>query len=177
MDDGVTTSRLASSIWLADRLPYNKSTVDTLAQQYYASSYQGEMGSDGLNEALQNWLNENTGHLLEEAVKGIGTTPDTVMALASTIYFKAPWSDEFYTTFNTQEIFHAPDGEETVEMMHQSDVMQYYRGTHFGAISLRLRNSGNMVFVLPDEGYTPEDLLAEGEVLDFWNRYPDWPEA
>ncbi len=176
LDDGVTTSRLANSIWLADGRTYAKSTVDTLADRYYAASYQGEMGSDGYTKALQDWLNENTGHLLEKEAGGIQTTPETIMTLASTIYFRAGWKDEFYAPSNTQETFHAPDGDETVEMMHYSDIQTYYRGTHFGAITRSFRNGGCMVFVLPDEGYTPEDLLAEGEVLTFLNQrqYEDW---
>lgn len=176
VDDGVTTSRLANSIWLADGRTYNKSTVDTLADRYYAASYQGEMGSDSFTKALQDWLNENTGHLLEKEAGGIQTTPEAILTLASTIYFRAGWKDAFYPAANTQELFHAPDGDETVEMMHYSDIQTYYRGPHFGAITRSFRNGGCMVLVLPDEGYTPEDLLAEGEVLAFFNQrqYQDW---
>ena len=41
---------------LVDATPINAS----LAENYYASAYQGEMGSPELDEALRDWLNEQT---------------------------------------------------------------------------------------------------------------------
>lgn len=65
-DDGALTSILASSLWLNKDVKFNQDTMDILARDLYASSYQGEMGSDGFNKVLQDWLNEQTGRLLKE---------------------------------------------------------------------------------------------------------------
>lgn len=89
------TSVLASSVWLDDGVGYVQKTLDTLAQDYYASAFSGEMGSDSYNKALQSWLNEQTGGLLQEQVSGLEFTPETVMALATTIYYRAKWAQEF----------------------------------------------------------------------------------
>ena len=66
--------------------------MDSIARHYRASSYQGEMGTDAFNQALQDWLNEQTGGLLKEQAEGIKLTPETILALATTVYFRSKWS-------------------------------------------------------------------------------------
>ena len=65
-DDGATTSVLASSLWLNDKVSFRQDTMDALAKYYYASAFHGEMGSESFDKALQNWINEQTGGLLKE---------------------------------------------------------------------------------------------------------------
>ena len=64
--DGAVSSILASSLWLNQDVNFHQSTLDTLADTYYASSYQGDMESEEFGKALQDWLNDQTGGLLEE---------------------------------------------------------------------------------------------------------------
>lgn len=166
-EDGTVTSLLASSAWLSDSLSYNQETLNTLAEYYYASSFRGIMGSAAYNKMLQDWLNEQTGGLLEEQASQIEMDPLTVFALATTVYFKAKWASEFNEANNTEEIFHAATGDVTTEFMHQSGTNTYYWGENFGAISRGLQNSGNMLLILPDEDVDVEDLLTDAEVLEF----------
>ena len=56
-DDGMTKSLLASSLWLRGGEDYNQATMDSIAQNYYASVFSGEMGSDAYDQMLQDWLN------------------------------------------------------------------------------------------------------------------------
>ena len=58
--------------------------------------------------------------------------------------------------------------------MHQSGTNTYYWGENFGAISRRLENSGTMLFILPDEGVNPEDLLTDTEVHEFIYDHNAW---
>ncbi|MCD7917047.1 MAG: hypothetical protein LUF84_01055 [Clostridiales bacterium] len=173
-DDGTVTSLLASSLWLSDSLPYQQDTLDTLAETYYASTYWGKMGSDAVNQALQSWLNEQTGGLLEEQASGVTLNQYTVMALATTIYYKAAWSDAFWEGNNTSDTFHTPNGDLTCTFMHQSDESNYYRGDQFGAVYRSLMNSGGMWLILPDEGVEVSSLLTDGQVLDMVEAGTDW---
>lgn len=173
-DDGTVTSLLASSVWLSDNIKYNQDTLNRLAENYYASAFSGTMGAPEYNKMLQDWLNEQTGGLLEEQAAKIEMDPLTVLALATTVYFRAKWADEFYEENNTKEIFHTPSGDVEAEFMHQSGTSTYFWGEKFGAISRRLENSGSMVFILPDEGVTAEELLADEEVQDFIYETYGW---
>ena len=73
-DEGTVNSLLASSVWLSDKLKYNENTLKTLAETYYTSSFSGSMGSPEYNKMLQDWLNEQTGGLLEEQARTLKWT-------------------------------------------------------------------------------------------------------
>ena len=103
----VLLSRLASSVWLSEKIKYNENTLKTLADNYYASSFSGTMGSSEYNKMLQDWLNEQTGGLLEEQAGNVEMDPITVFGLATTVYFRAKWQNEFYAQNNTEDVFYA----------------------------------------------------------------------
>lgn len=166
-DDGVVTTILADSLWLDEDMSFNQDTLNTLAVIYYTSSYQGEMGSDEFTKALQNWLDEQTGGLLDEQASGISLDPSTVLALASTIYYKAAWADEFMEENTSSDIFHATDGDIECDFMHQSDTMEYVDGSNFQAVRKSLSFAGDMWFILPDSGVTTDEIVNErGGAMD-----------
>ena len=43
--------------------------------------------------------------------------------------------------------------------------MHYYYGDQFSAVALSLKNGSRMWFILPDEGYTTADVLADGQYM------------
>ncbi|MFR5888082.1 MAG: serpin family protein [Oscillospiraceae bacterium] len=156
---------LASSIWLRDDLGFVQSTMDTLANTYYASSYRGEMGSGEINRAIQSWLNEQTRGLLEEQAAAIETDPLTVLLLATTIYYSAQWTGEFNEELNYTDVFHAPSGDVDTEYMYTGRFMDYYSGEGWGAVRLSLRGGNGMWFILPDEGVSVDALLEDDDVM------------
>jgi len=167
VDDGSVTSILAASLWMNQDIKFNQETIDQLAQTYYAESYKGTPGTAEMDKALQNWLNEHTGNLLKEQAGQITLDPRTILALATTLYFKVRWNNEFNPQMNTTETFHAVTGDVEKEFMHSSGSDSYFWGENFSAVSRSLLNSGSMVLILPDEGKTPQDLLNDQETLDF----------
>ncbi len=173
-DDGHLTSILANSVWLDEDLPYNRDSLNTLADRYYTSSYQGEMGSQELNQLLQGWLNDQTGGLLKEYADGVELAPDTVLALASTIYFKAAWNDEFNQKATAPRTFHGTAGDVTADFMNQTWNTNYYWADHFSAVSKGFQDGGEMWLIRPDEGIAPEELLAESQLIDFLTARWDW---
>lgn len=173
-DDGRLTSVLSSSIWLNESVGFNDSVMNTLAKNYYTSSYQGNMADPAFTKMLQTWLNENTGGMLKEQIDGIEMDPSTVMALATTIYYQASWTDRFYEDMNEELTFHSPNGDVTSTFMCETKLRDnYYWGEKFGAISKSL-DGGTMWFILPDEGYTPSDLLSDSETMGFIVSGGDW---
>lgn len=166
-DDGALTSILASSLWLADEVEFVQDTMDILARDFYASSYRGEMGSEQFNKALQGWLNEQTGGLLKEQAGNIELDSETILALATTVYYKAKWHDEFSKGKTAPQIFHAPAGDVETDFMHRRDDQTYFWGDGFASVCQYFEQGGAMWFLLPDEGITPEELLSDGEAMDF----------
>jgi len=174
--EGSVTRTLGTSLWLNENVSFVQSTMDTLADTYFASSYRGEMGSAGFDRALRSWLNEQTGGLLEEQSKAITLDAETVLALATAVYYKAPWTTQFSTKRTAQGVFHGAAGDVPCDFMHQSGAELYYWGECFAAIR-RTLEYGSMWFILPDEGYRPEDLLADDTVMEFLlmeGTKPEW---
>ena len=138
-NDGLTTSILANSLWLEEGYPYNKETVQLLAEKYYASVFQGDLGTEEIDKALRNWINEQTGGLLREQTQNLTLDPQTVLALVSTLHYQVQWLNEFQEKENTESTFYGTAGDTTKTFMRQTLIYNpYYWSDRFGAVSLNL---------------------------------------
>lgn len=167
-DDGTVTAILGNSLWLRDGMTYSQEVLDTLARDYYASSFSGKMGTEEYNQALRDWINEQTHGLLAEQAESLEMSADTVLALASTLYFKAAWGSEFNPENTKTDTFHTLSGDVDADFMHKTiETGTYYWGEHFAAVELGFQEGGSMWLILPDEGYAVDKLLDSGEAMDF----------
>lgn len=174
-NDGLAAVIPANSLWLNENVNFVQSTMDTLAEKYFSSSFQGEMGTEELNQALRDWINDQTGGLLEEQAEGLTLEPETILALVSTLYFKAQWTDEFSPEDTAPGVFHAPGGDVTADFMRRTESGGYYWGEHFSAISKGFgQGDGTMWLFLPDEGVDVEALLTDPEVAGMLDGPVDW---
>lgn len=174
-DDGAVTSILASSLWLNEGITFNEKIINTLATNYYASSYQGRMGSEEVNNALRKWLNEQTGGMLNEQISDIELDSQTVMALATTIFYQAKWYSDFEESKTVQGVFHSPTGDVTCDFMNRKEYDElYFWGDNFSAVGKSLANSGKMYFILPDENVSVDDLFSDNEAMSFMSSNSGW---
>ena len=159
LDDGRSVCRLANGAFLRENAQVKQEAVDALADWYYASSYRVPMGTAEADEAIASWLNQNTGGLLSQETREIQTEVDNLLRLYNTIYYKSSWRDAFESSRTKQDTFTAADGSaQKVDFMHRTESGSYRKGDGYTAAPRSL-NYGRMVFVLPDEGVTPESLL------------------
>ena len=157
--DGDVVCRLANAAFLRENADVKQTAVDTLAQWYYASSYRLPMGTAEADEAIASWLNQQTGGLLSEAAGEIRTEPENLLRLYNTIYYKAGWREPFESSQTETDTFTAADGgKQQADFLHKRDEGSYRKGEGYTAAPMALRY-GQMVFVLPEEGVTPESLL------------------
>lgn len=167
-DDGAVTSILASSLWMNENVNFNEKTLKTLAENYYASSFKGTMGSADYTKMFQSWLNKQTGGLLKDQINGLELDPETVLALATTIYYRAKWDGEFSKSATNTDVFHAATGDVKCDFMHQTQTFgTYWWGDNFSAAAKNIEGGGSMTFILPDEGVTPEQLLSDTQAMSF----------
>lgn len=176
-DDGITKCVLGNSLWLSDDITYKKDTLSTLAKQYYASSFYGEMGTKEYNKLFRNWLNDQTGGLLAKQVKNEKLSAYTVAAIASTIYFKTPWTEEFNENQTKEDVFHASTGDKRCDFLNGEEVERYVEGEKFSATSRGLEGNGNMWFILPNEGISTDELLTDSEALSFISAPNDYEDV
>ena len=159
LDDGRSVCRLANGAFLRENADVKQEAVDALADWYYASSYRVPMGTAAADEAIAGWLNQNTGGLLSQETREIQTEVDNLLRLYNTIYYKSSWRDAFESSRTREDVFTAANGaKQKTEFMHRTERGSYRKGEGYTAAPRSL-NYGRMVFVLPDEGVTPESLL------------------
>ena len=165
-DDGTASLLLGSSIWLGEGVGFHQDVLDTLAVRYYAGSYRVPMGTDKADKALSAWVAEQTRGLIGGNGKVLETTPDTLAVLASTLYYQAGWRNEFQPENTSEDTFTTAAGEElTVDFMHRTDKNASFlrrEGYEAAGLSTYL---GQMVFVLPEEGVSPTQLLSDPDFL------------
>lgn len=169
-DDGKVTSLLGSSVWLDKGTSYNQETIDILKNYYYASSFEGEMGSASYNKVLQSWLDDQTGGMLGKYASGEEFSAETVIALATTVCFQAKWENEFKSANNTEGIFHSSVGDLECEFMNKKiHTGVCYWGDKFLAVGQNLKKTGGgaMYFILPDEGVSIDELVKDAQVQQF----------
>lgn len=176
-DDGVATTVLASSLWLDSRVSYREELLDRLADTLYASTFQGTMGSESLNQLAGDWLNQQTGGILEDQAKSLSFDPEMVLGLITTLRYQAKWADPFSPESTSPETFHGVQKDVTVDFMYKSSPDRYYWGEQFGAVCLGMNNRGDLMWLLlPDEGVTPEQLAQDPEVTQLLLTQNAWAE-
>lgn len=174
-NDGATKTVLANSLWVRSDKEFNSDTLNMLADEYFASVYRGDFSSEETVNALREWLNRETEGLLEESVNNLPLSPETVMALCSTICFHAKWDWEFDPENNDTKAFHGIQGDFETEFMNKTDDMGcYFWGSDYGAVSLKFANGGNMWLILPDEEKTVGDVLKSGEYIEMIKDSFNW---
>lgn len=166
--DGRGKTLAANSMWSGETWPVKQTLADTLAEHYYADTFTVPMGTAEADKAMQAWLNEHTEGLLEDATKGIQSNPYTILTLMSTLYFEHMWSDKFEEGQTSPDIFTKADGTEVeTDFMHAGGTGAWYQGENFVMAGRSFQHDGGrMLFILPDEGVLPEQLLTDEAVVE-----------
>lgn len=132
--------------------------MDALVDCDLASSYRVPMGTAEADEAIAGWLNQNTGGLLSEETGNTAPMGTTCCGCIIPYIINPGWRTPLRAV-DEADTFTAADGAaQTVDFMHRTESGSYRKGDGYTAASRSL-NYGRMVFVLPDEGVTPESLL------------------
>lgn len=166
-DDGANALLTASSIWLNSAMEgsYVQDTLDGLAERYYAGTYHIPMGSGEADQAVTDWVMAQTRGLIGADSPVVQTQADTLALLVSSLYYKAGWRDKFRLEQTSQDVFTAAAGrQDQVDFMHRTQTGSFLLGDGWQAAALSTA-LGEMVFVLPGEGLSPEQLLRDGDLL------------
>lgn len=162
------TLLLANSVWLNSALEgaYVQETLDDLSKGYYAGAYAAPMGSPEADREVTAWISDNTGGLIgSDGEPVVGTNAADLALLISTLYYKAGWTDAFQEEDTREDAFtDAAGAEKRVDFMHRTNTGSFLRRDGYQAAALATQ-LGEMVFLLPDEGVTPEALLRDPELL------------
>ncbi len=154
--------KIANSLWLDRDVSYVQETMDNIAYHYYASVYQGDLGSARTERDMNAWMNNNTGGMITKRQSSDIAPGDQLLTLTSAIYFHSKWRDEFHASQNTTDAFHANTGDIMCTFMNKKEAhMYYFWEEDFGAVAMGLKNGSTMWFILPDADKTIDDVLDD----------------
>lgn len=151
---------LANSLWIDGHYTFHENFIKGAEQNFYSALFQADFTDPALAEEMTKWVSENTGGLLKPEFE---FSKNQMLSVINTIYYNAQWSEQFSREYNTKEEFHKANGSTvTAEFMHTGESFgSAYEGNGFTRASLSLRHSGEMVFILPDEGVSTTELLSD----------------
>lgn len=156
--------QLANSLWLDGRYSFEDDFITGAQNDFYSALFQADFRDPTLGEEMTKWVSENTNGLLNPSFE---FSDDQMLSIINTVYYSAQWSDEFLKENNTEESFYKADGSAVqAEFMHTTKYFSSaYEGTGFTRASLYLRGRDEAIFILPDEGVSPRELLADPEIF------------
>lgn len=160
-DDGMTESILSNSLWTRNDMEYRQEAVDFLTGDHFASVFRGKMGSEAYDLMLQKWLSEKTGGMLDDMISGERFDEAVFLTLISAVYYRDRWLTEFNPALTQKGIFHGTEGDTEADFMHENESGSIYRGDTFTAIVRFFLGGERMWLILPNEGMTSDDVLAD----------------
>ncbi len=145
---------LANGMFIDRGQPVGAEFLETLAVQYGSGVYQVDYSDRSTAEAINSWINENTGGRIEEAP--VDYDPDTRLSLLNTVYLAAAWQTPFDPAETMPGPFTLTDGGVVeTDMMRQVALANYASGDGWTALDLPYNDGLYLRLVLPDEGESP----------------------
>ena len=154
---------MGNSIWIDDEFTVKEQLLQDLAAYFYTLSYQGDLQSSSTAKKIKEWVDNMTGNLIKDPVDEYLADDGTVLSLFSTIYLRAVWQNQFEGS--TRKPFYLEDGS-NLDVKYLTGEETAFFGEHFDAVLKGFVNGYKMHFVLPKEGLTPFDLLADDILFD-----------
>jgi serpin B len=151
---------IANSIWFDQAFTPEPAFLQANADHYAAAARQLDFKVPAAIDAINGWVKEATRGVIPTIIEEI---PDeTVMYLVNAIHFKADWAEPFDANDTRERTFHVPGGNVEADFMHRGGPMQYLDGEDMQGVMLPYKGGRFAFFaILPDEGVTPRDLLAQ----------------
>ncbi len=161
-DNNIGGLKVANSMWMDDNYSFKQDFAVRNAENLYASCHIVDFSSEDTAKTISDWINNNTEGTLNAEYS---VSPQQVLALINTVYFHDEWVDKFDKNNTKEDTFYLEDGsEKQCDFMNSKyDTHSFSRGENFTRSYLGLKNSGSMVFILPDEGVTVQSLLSSPE--------------
>ncbi|MCD6324240.1 MAG: serpin family protein [Desulfurococcales archaeon] len=150
---------IANGVWLREDFPFRKSYVSEVQKCFNATVKQ--FGSvEGLSDEINSWVSKKTEGMIKKLVGQL--SKDTEAVLASAMYFKALWTDEFRYAGNMT--FHTSSGDVKTHFMRVTSEFKVIKNSSYVAVELPYRNTSiAMVIVMPNDirSFT-DNLTYEG---------------
>ncbi|HBP37318.1 MAG TPA: serine proteinase inhibitor [Clostridiales bacterium] len=155
--DEKTRLTIANSIWYRQGFNADPAFLQKNADYFAAGARMLDFTQDEAVQIINGWVSQNTQGTIEKILEKI--SPQAVMYLINTIYFKADWKTPFIKNYTADQSFAAPDGPVAVPFMHRTDNLAYLEQDGLTGILLPYADEQYAFFaILPPSGQTARQM-------------------
>ena len=164
----------ADGIWLDRHCEPSPRYTAVLSEFYHAAAETVDFrgAPENASSRINDFVSRQTRGKIQSVVDPEMFTAADRLVLASTVYFLAPWDDEFSVASTREEPFHLADsGTVSARMMHRAGAIRYYGDDSVQVVQLPYQGIGlSMLVVLPTPNRNLTDLeaLLTPEILWGW---------
>ncbi len=163
-DNKIGKLKIANSLWIDGSFACDTDFAENAARNFYASSFIADFADAGTAKEMSRWISENTGGVLAPE---INLNKSQVFSIINTVYFKDEWTSRFDPSATEAGDFYTDGGTVQCSYMNSDFASaSFVKGDGFTRSSLRLKNGGEMVFILPDKGISARELVSSPEKLE-----------
>ncbi len=162
-DNEIGIRKIANSLWMDKDTAWKQGFIEGAAKNFYSSVFSMDLGSEEAAAAMSAWISEQTNGSLAPA---LSPDEESVLRLINTVTFHDEWVDRFNKEKTKPDSFTLSDGSSvTCDFMNRTyDSHGFSLGDGYTRSSLSLKNN-TMVFILPDEGVSPQSLVDTPEKM------------
>jgi len=163
-DNKIGKLKIGNSLWMDKSIIWEKDFIKNAAENFYAHSFSMDFSDTKTGQSMAKWISDNTNGTLNPEVK-IGS--EQILSILNTVYFYDEWLDKFDKTKTAEDIFYLSDSVTvSCDFMNSTYGSNYFaKGDGFTRSVLSLKNAGSMIFILPDKGISPRELLSSPEKM------------
>lgn len=153
---------IASHLWGQKDYQFLPDFLKTIQNNYDGGFKEVDFinARDNARRTINAWVEEKTRDKIKELVQPGILTEDTRLVLTNAIYFKASWSQPFWTGQTKEDDFIVADGKKVkAQMMNQSISTGYYQGDDFEVLELHYEMDDlSMIVLLPSKASSLSSL-------------------
>ena len=152
---------IANAIWARQGVPFHDAFFAAVGAAFDARVESRDFGDPATVAAINAWVEERTGGLIESIVDQLD--PALVMLLVNAIYFDGAWTTRFDPADTRRQPFTRPDDSTVqVDMMTLNDVeVPVGGGEGFAAVELPYGGEAfSLIVAVPEGGGSARDLAA-----------------
>ena len=168
--DRDVTLNITNAIFLNKYYTLKPQFVEDMQTYYDAKAETLDFSAPSTLDHINGWCNEKSNGMIPSILDYVD--PSMVSYLLNAIYFKADWASKFDQKNTKEESFTTEKGETRLPMMRQNVLIYYAKNDTYSAVCIPYGNyMFSMTVLLPEEGKTTDDVIAEIAKTDWKADY------
>lgn len=168
MDKKVTLG-IANSVWYNHQYSVNPDFASVIQQEYDGTVQGLNFGSEAARTTINAWVEDKTNQRIKDLIQSI--SPDEVMFLVNTVYFKSDWTYRFDKSQTHEAPFTTIDGTTSpVNMMRSKGAtIGYYQNDDLRMLTIPYGNKQfNFTIVVPHSDFHEVISGMDISLLNQW---------